>query len=509
MTPTAWTSFATGMNPGQHGLFDFTGRKPDSYETYLVNSTYRASPPLWLLLSRQGKRVIVFNVPVTYPPDKVNGLMVSGLLTPASAKDATWPPELQQELHEAVPEFNFSPPGMHSRSQNAEFVQTVRALIGSTLKATRYMMDRQPWDLLVTVFMSTDIMSHYMWGEMEAGASSAPQPLRDGVTSAVQDCYRDADTALAELLEAAGPETVVIVMSDHGFGPLDQYMSVNAWLIEQGYIHFKRSLPSRIRYGLYRAGITPLAIFGLLLKLGLGEPMRRTSRKNIGLVARVIQSLFPTFRDVDWSRTTAYSNGFFAPITVNLKGREPMGIVAPGAEYEALLTKITGELRQLREPGTDLPFVGEIHRGRTLYSGSSIDAAPDLVFMPRDPRTIGVGLVEFATNRWLSPSPDRSGSHRMDGILFMTGPGVRRGVELTGASIMDIAPTVLALLGAPIPRAMDGRVLEGALDDDLRGRLEIAYSQQEAAAAEVGLSGMTAEDEELIRARLRDLGYVA
>jgi predicted AlkP superfamily phosphohydrolase/phosphomutase len=512
ITPTAWTSFATGMNPGKHGLYDFTGRKSGSYETYLINSSHRKAAPLWQLLSEQGKQVIVLNVPVTYPPDPVNGLMVSGLLTPASAKDATWPPELQKKLQEAVPDFNFSPPGMYSRGQDAEFVQAVRALIQTTLKATRYLMEQQPWDCLISIFMSTDIMSHFMWKHMETEGSLAPEPVRDVVKNALRDCYRDADAALAELLEAAGPETAVIIMSDHGFGPMDSYMSVNAWLIERGYIQFKRSLPSQLRYRLYRTGFTPLSIYGLLLRLGLGERMRTTSRKNIGLVARIIQGLFPTFRDVDWSRTTAYSNGYAGPIFINLEGREPQGIVAPGAEYDALLDRVIADLQQLKEPGTDLPFVGEIHRGRVLYSGANTDRAPDLIFMPRNPRYAGLGLVEFPSNRWLTSSPDRSGFHRMDGILFLAGPGVRPGVELQGSSIMDIAPTVLALLDTPIPQAMDGHVLENALTDQLCRQLDITFRQSEARPAGPRPDGgpeISAEDEDLIRTRLRDLGYVA
>jgi predicted AlkP superfamily phosphohydrolase/phosphomutase len=511
ITPTAWTSFATGTNPGKHGLFDFTGRTKGGYEPYLVNASHRNGATLWQVLSQAGKRVIVNNVPVTYPPDRVNGLMVSGLLTPAGASDATWPPELQQELAQSVPGFNFSPPGMHSRGKDLEFVHAVRALVQTSLQTTRYLMARQPWDCLVSVFMSTDIMSHFMWKYMESDEAEAPEEMHDALARAVQDCYRDVDAALAELLEAAGPETHVIVMSDHGFGGMDAYMSVNAWLIQRGYIQFKRHPLSQLRYWMYRLGVTPLAIYGLLLKLGLGESMRQTSRKNISRMGKIIQQLFLSFQDVDWRRTRAYSNGYAGPIFVNLRGREPQGIVDPGAEVADLLAELTADLSSLKEPATGLPFVGEIYQGSSLYSGPMTEYGPDLVFMPRNPRVAGLGLVEFPSNRWLTSSPDRSGHHRMEGILFVAGPGICPGVRIQGASIMDVAPTALALLGVPIPQAMDGHVLEDALTDGLKAGLAITYAEaaQDVPAPHSPPVALDDQEEEALREYLRGLGYVA
>lgn len=509
MTPTAWSSFLTGMNPGKHGLYDFTGHKKDSYETYLMNASHRDGPSLWRLLSQAGYRVVVFNVPLTYPPEPVNGVMVSGLLTPAGAKDATWPPELQKEIQQAIPEFNFSPPGMYSRGQDLQFVQSVRALNQTTLRVARYLMDRQPWDFLVSIFMGTDIMSHFMWKHMVTRGASAPEAIRDVLANAIQDCYRDVDAALAELMQAAGEDTYLIVMSDHGFGEMASYFSVNPWLAERGYIKFKRNPLSQLRYLAYRLGLNPLSIFGLIRNLGLADTVRKSSRKNLGLMQEIVKALSLSFRDVDWSRTRAYSNGYAGPIFINLKGREPQGTVAPGAEYEAVLEEIIADLRQLKEPGTDLPFVGEIFRGREIYSGAHIDQAPDLIFFPRDWKYAGLGMVEFPSNRWLAPSPDRSGHHRMDGILFLSGPGVRPGYQVQGASIMDIAPTVLALMDVPIPELMDGHVLEAAMTPELQRQLNITYSQGEMVRQEVeAVPEMSSEDEELIRTRLEDLGYL-
>ncbi len=471
VTPASWTAMATGMNQGKHGLFDFFQRDERGLDSAPVDATQRDGETLWNLLSEAGYRVTVFNVPASYPPDHLNGQMVSGLLTPADAQDAAWPPSLQQELQTAIPEFNFSPPGIYSKGRDAEFVKAVHALNQTTLKATRWLMEREPWDFLCSIFMGTDIISHFMWRNMETGATDAPDAIRPLLAQAIQECYRDMDAAVAQLLEEAGPETDVIVMSDHGFGSMHKYMTVNAWLIERGYIQFKRHPLSQLRYWLYRLGLTPLNIYGLMRKLGFGNAMRRSIRKNAGAMKQANKGLFLNFADVDWSRTTAYSDGHAGPIFINLKGREPHGTVAPGAEYEAVINRLIADLRALKEPGTDVPFVGEIHRGQELYSGDHTTRAPDLLFFPRDWKYAGLGLVEFPTNQWLAASPDRSGNHRMNGMVFLTGPDFQQGKELEGASIMDIAPTVLALMGLPVSEEMDGRMLLDALTTETRAEL--------------------------------------
>jgi predicted AlkP superfamily phosphohydrolase/phosphomutase len=502
VTPAAWSSFATGMNPGKHGLFDFVGRQDGSYGTYVANASYRDGAPLWQLASQAGRRVTVFNVPATYPPDKVNGLMVSGFLTPAHAADATWPPQLQAELAQAVPQFTFYPPNIYSPGHEADFVQAVSDLNQATLEAVRYLLRREPWDLFVAVFMGTDVIQHFLWGYMAQG--------NEGLGSAILDCHRQMDATLAELLAGLGPDDYLVVMSDHGFGPLTHYIHVNAWLVERGYLKFKRNPLSALKAVAYRLGFTPLGMYERLRALGLGGRMQETaSERNEWLKARV-QKVFLSLPDVDWGRTQAYSLGFGGPIFVNLRGREPQGIVAPGAEYEALRAQIATDLARTTDPETGQPFVGHIYRREQLYTGPHAGRAPDLILVPRNWSHQPFGTHEFASHRWLEPCRDRSGTHRLDGLLLLWGPGVRRGTQVEGATIVDVAPTVLALLGVPIPADMDGRVLSAALEGGLLADLNITYEEAgERITAHQPAPQMSAEDEELIRQHLRGLGYVA
>ncbi len=512
VTPAAWNTMATGMNQGKHGLFDFFMRQEGSYETMLVNTTHRHGATVWGLLSEAGYRVNVFNLPASYPPDQVNGTMVSGLLTPNQATDATWPRDLLAELKQAVPGFGFYPPGIFSKGQEAKFVQDVLNWDQMTLQGTQFVTSQQDWDFLFTVFIGSDIVSHVMWKYMTTeGASlhSDDPAAKEAVAHAIQRVYQQADEIIAKFLATAGDDTYVLVVSDHGFGPQENYLHLNAWLAQRGYLKFKRNLFTQFKYLMYRLGITPLRILETLRALGLGGQVKEAAGENRAKLDAMIKRAFLSFNDVDWSRTTAYAAGFGTPIFVNLKGREPQGCVEPGAEYEALLKRLTDDLRAMRHPATGEPFVDKILRSRDLFFGPYADRAPDLMFEPRDWKNQAYGLHDFASNRWLEPSSDHTGTHRMDGILFLHGPGVRPGYAIQNATLCDVAPTVLALMGVPIPTSMDGQPLAAALSDELKSQLKIAYRDADQVAdMRTTMPVMSEEDEKIIRDRLEALGYL-
>jgi predicted AlkP superfamily phosphohydrolase/phosphomutase len=195
---------------------------------------------------------------------------------------------------------------------------------------------------------------------------------------------------------------------------------------------------------------------------------------------------------------------------VNLKGREPNGIINPGPEYETLLDRLTADLKTLKEPGdSGLPLVGQIYRGHDIYSGPFVDRAPDLVFFPRDWRHMVLGSLEFVSTSWIAKS-HKTGHHRMEGIFFLSGPGIKPGYSLQDASIVDVAPTTLALLRVPIPKSMDGCVLAAAMTPELCERLRITYTGDAEFGPEyASVQDLTPEDEEILIERLRNLGYIA
>jgi predicted AlkP superfamily phosphohydrolase/phosphomutase len=522
VTPAAWSSFITGANPGKHGIYDFTSRQ-EGYEFGLVNSTLRQAPSLWGLASQAGKRVIVYNVPVTYPPERVNGLMVSGLMTPPSAKDATYPPELQQELSEAIPGFAVAGHAIFRPAQQAELVREVLAIHDQNLRAARYLLHRQPWDLFVAEFQHSDTISHIMWKHMEDKGEGLPESVREIAANAIRDCYRDLDAKVGELIEEAGEGTHVIVMSDHGHGRLKYVFSMNTWLFQKGYIHLKRDFRTQFKYLLYRMGFTPALGFRLLHALRVAGRMQAFGGPAKGTIKERLKELLLSDQDIDWMRTRAYSAGYGSPIFVNLKGRQPEGSVEPGKEYDAVVDQLIADLNSVKEPGSDSPLFSEFHRRDEIFSGPLVNRAPDLVVLAKNPEFHTAGWKEFDEDPWQSSlgdaqSPLRwmyqmrvpyTGNHRLDGILFFMGPGIKTRLELAGASIMDIAPTALALLGVPVPNEMDGRVLEAAMLPELRDRLNVDFTSDEGLRPDLTpVAELSAEDEQILIARLQNLGYI-
>ncbi len=290
-------------------------------------------------------------------------------------------------------------------------------------------------------------------------------------------------------------------MSDHGHGPVRNFLYVNNLLAQRGFLKFKPNLASQAKRIAFQLGLTPRTIYQLLLALGLGK-LRRTLDKRRG-GRGLLKRFFLSFADVDWSRTTAYSIGYIGEVHINLKGREPQGIVNPGEEYERVRDDVINSLRELKlQDGT--PLVEHIWKKEEIYRGAHLAEAPDILFLPRNLETIAFGDFEFGSNRVIEKSFGVSSSHRMNGIFVASGDGVKNAGEFSGASLIDLAPTILHLMGLPVPTDMDGRVLTEALTDTRA--VEYGGTSEGSAATRDGYSE---EEEKEVIERLADLGYIS
>lgn len=501
VTASAWTSFMTGKNPGAHGLFDFMHRKTGSYDLVPVSTRDRDGKTLWELIGETGRRVIVMGVPVTYPPEPVNGLLVTGMLTPRGASNYTFPPELAQEITQAIGDYVVYADEVYSKGRGEVFQNALNHSIDQRLKAARHLLGHHPWDFAMLVFPETDTASHGFWSSYD-DTHHQHDPVeaahfRDGILQV----YQRIDTGLGELLATLPADTNVMVMSDHGHGPVRNFLYVNNLLKQRGWLRIKRSPISRFKDLAFRLNLTPRTVYRALLAVGLGKLRRTVDKRRAG--RQMLKRFFLSFTDVDWGRTQAYSIGYIGEVHVNLKGREPQGVVEPGPAYELLRGEIIEALRALRLPdGT--PLISEIWRKEEVYRGRHLVDAPDILFLPRGLETIAFGDFEFGSNVVLEPSYGVSSSHRMNGMFIAAGPGIRQGASLQSPSLIDLAPTILHALGLPVPEDMDGRVLS-EIFSEARGVTVGGSAEQGAPRSD----GYSADQEAEVIERLRDLGYVS
>jgi predicted AlkP superfamily phosphohydrolase/phosphomutase len=507
MTAPAWTSFATGCNPGKHRLYDWVAREPDSYEFTPVTALDGTAPSLYTLLSQFGHKVVALNVPMTYPPLQVNGVMVSGMPTPSTKVTFTYPESVYRDILENVGDYILYPdPGeAYSDSGIDSFLDRLYRCTDLRMRTFDYLCARESADFAMMVFNGTDTISHAMWKFMD------PQhPLHDSAKyakygHAIRDYYQYVDGLLAGILDDLDHQTTLFIMSDHGFGPFWKFIHVNSWLISEGFMTVRRNARSRLKKTLFGLGFSPMNVYDTLMQLGFGKLKRNVVR---GQGQELLKTLFLSFDDVDWNQTVAYSMGNVGQIYINVEGREPQGCVQPGADYERVREQIMTSLAKLRDPATGEEVVESIYRREEIYRGDQVEHGPDIVFIPKRLEYFGFGEYEFGSHKIIEAMKRGiSGTHRMNGIFMAYGAAIRPGSRATGASLVDLAPTILHMMGVEIPSNMDGRVLDELIVDDFepatrdrqdQWRVDVHSHENE----------LTEEEKRIIAERLRGLGYV-
>jgi predicted AlkP superfamily phosphohydrolase/phosphomutase len=505
ISSSAWVSFATGKNPGKHGLVDFVHPRPNSYQISIVSPQQRASKAIWNLLSDAGRKVGIVGMPVTYPPEEVNGYMVSDFLTPSASDDYTYPPSLADELEQAMGGFPLLPDERHRSTKFTDkFIADMVTDVERRLEGALYLLDNEATDLFFILFWSNDMLQHETWSLLDETHPDHDPRASERYRSLVVDFHRKLDLAVGRLLDQAGPEDLVIVMSDHGFGPVHSFFLVNNWLREAGFLKLKKRPLTRLKYALFKLGFSPLGVFRLVKALRLGFLRRRFRfQKGGGLMKR----LFLSFADVDWARTKAFAVGSFGQIYINQAGQRPQGIVQPGKEYEELREEIAARALDLVDPRTGERVVDRVYRREEIYSGPLVEKAPDLVLQSRNWEYMAFGHADFGASHVVEPVVGMSGHHRPDGVVMLAGQGIKAGVELDGASITDLAPTILYAMGIPIPSDMDGHVLTDAFTPDHLSAVQVKCSD-EMSGRPTSEGQYSDEDEDEIKERLRGLGYV-
>lgn len=402
LSPPAWTSAITGCNPGKHNIYDFLRRLPGEMTMVNESSRSRRVPAIWQLLSDAGIKVGVVNVPCSDPPDAVNGFMISGM-PHGDVTGYTYPPELEKELdHYIIDRMDLSLVKDHEQDLYDEIFRTLRARSANVEK----LLTEKDWDFAWVVFTETDRVQHFFWQFMDPEWPYYDPVKAQKYGSAIHDVWVELDADLGRIVAAArkkqGADLPIVVISDHGFGPVHREFRVQSFL---------RNPP---------AGLAPV--------------------------------------------TSAYAvetNGSY--LYFSRQGREPGGLL-PAGEWESERTEAINRIRATRDPVTGLPPMRGIFRREEIYSGSCAEKGPDVAMIPAP--TVYISNDRGVREPWGTPSYSFSAHHEMEGIIVAAGGPFRKGTLDQGASLLDITPTVLYLMGQPVPDNVDGKVLTWILDPE-------------------------------------------
>ena len=502
VTTPAWISFMTGCQQGKHGIYDHIRQAEGSYTLEIMDATRIGSPLLFDYLADSRLRSISINMPLTFPPPKIEGLMISGLFGTLVGPGITNPPELYDRVAAVAPGYVVHP-DFDPRAEKPleKYVQDLLASIDDRTVVADHLLGSESWDLGIVVYTATDQIQHAFWREMSEGQADTP------FHSAIFDVYKRIDDNLPALLQHTDEKTLVLVMSDHGAGPLHGFVNINRWLADEGLLTFRSGRGDDRRSSL----ITQAAsLYKRYLPASLRAAVRRNLQSQFTQAKERMESeLFAAA--IDWTATQAYSVGAGGNIFINLQGRQANGIVAAGEEYEALRDRIIERLRTLTTPHGD-PLVKDVLRREDVYNGRFLDKAPDLIITWHDYGWWGrarynqsrLELFEFRQNWDFSTLP-LTGSHRPEGVLIAVGPGIVAGQQVAGANLIDLAPTILAYLNTAVPAAMDGRPLKEIFET-----LNVVYRDDDAAGPQPPSDSFefSEEEEAIVTQHLRDLGYI-
>lgn len=506
----AWTSFMTGANPGRHGIFDFTTRVAGSYRVRFVNASFRRVPTLWRLLSDAGRCVASIGMPGTYPPERVNGVMVSGFDAPVARTidgSFVWPREAYRDVRAVAGRLPFADVQEVDIGPDWPAAALPRLLDGIARKTAlaRTWLERQPWDCLSVVYGESDTIAHHCWRYHDP---ASPRHLPSPYADAVATVYERLDHAIGELKTAAPADAAIVIVSDHGSGGAgDRAIHLNARLREVGLLAFEPS-----------GAVGALA--GVVKRTALRWCPPRAQEwvfRRAGWAASRIESA-ARFAGVAWSRTAAFSEELdYAPsVWINLRGRDPFGTVEPG-DYERVRQEVRRALEGWRDPWTNAPVVRHAYRREDVYRGPAVERAPDLVLDLALPGGYSYTCLSSAAGeqppiRRLRPEEfaggrgrGLNGTHRRHGLFILAGANIPSAGHIAGADITDLAPTLLALQGLEVPTFMDGRPIAAALPEGV----EIRRRRAELLPAAPRLEQPYApEEERQIAERLTALGYL-
>ncbi|MCL4488246.1 MAG: alkaline phosphatase family protein [Chloroflexi bacterium] len=413
ITVPAWACSMSSKDPGQLGIYGFRNRSDHSYENMsIANGRSVEEPQVWDYLGRAGKQSILVGVPPSYPPKPVNGIRVGCFLSPSTQSKYTFPDNIREEIAKIAPNYMVDVPNFRTDDKQW-LLGKIYEMTEERFKVIRHFMKEKPWDFLMAVEIGVDRLHHGFWKYHDV--NHAKHEPGNSLVNSIHDYYVWLDKQIGGVLELIDDDTSVIVMSDHGAKRMDGGITLNEWLINEGYLVLKEK----------PQGVVPL------------EKVQ-----------------------VDWAKTRAWgSGGYYGRVFLNVKGREPNGTIEP-SHYEDVRDELVEKLCKIPDD-KGRPIPTRVYKPQRIYQDAK-NVPPDLIVIFGDLFWRAVGSIGLNTLHTFEndTGPDDA-NHAQHGIFVYYDPKRDLGGRtVTGAKLVDIAPTVLNEFGQPIPQDILGRVIE-------------------------------------------------
>ena len=474
VTIPAWISFATGKNPGKLGCYEFLLPRKSLNDAKPITTKDIQGKTFYEVLYENGKKCIIINLPGSYPP-RIKDIVITSILT--QGDDFIFPPELINEIPE-LKKYRVVP-NMSLARKITDHINDIRKLEKNRFEGAKKLFERD-WDFFFLLFSATDWIQHILYDKLVSGTMNEnSDPIK---------AYKEIDEYIGWFVDNLPQDVNVLLMSDHGFGVYKKTFFINGWLMKEGYLKVeprserltpgtmgerekekRRSRKINIKLPI------PLVNHIRLFKVLLPFYKKLTMILPIEVQTTAVESLQPKL-----SETIAYAitlmggtSGLnFGQIYINDKKRFVDGKVEIG-DYENVRAEIITKLKQLNDSETGESVIKNIWKKEDVYFGSELDIAPDIVFMLLDWYQVN---TDFITRCVIEGKAGHS--HALQGIFLAYGPDIKKGVEIQGAKIYDLASTILHILGIPIPKDMDGRVLKKVFKENSEpAKREIKYQE--------------------------------
>ncbi|HUZ84298.1 MAG TPA: alkaline phosphatase family protein [Gaiellales bacterium] len=415
----AWPTFLTGLDPAGHGVFDILEHRPGASRRMPVSSRSMLAPTWPVTLAAGGRRVLLANVPLTFPPLELEGgVCIAGGVIP-SGSTYSHPADAGPRLSWPINGGSWTT----FRHRPLDLVADVERLVAARAEAMRRMLDEQAWDVACMVFVSPDRIQHCLLEYVHPGHPDHARAAATPTAERVRDVYRLLDRELGTLIARTDDRDLVMLMSDHGHQPCTRAVNMNRVLERLGWLQFGRG----------SAAIS-------LLAWGRLRSIARVAYDRLGLHGKVAVPTPP----LDWAHTRAYTSVVSTGegVSLALRGREPGGTVAP-EDYERVRDELADSLLGFTDPDTGVHPIAAAHRREDVLSGAHLDRAPDLLLDPAPLYSLTHARAACEAADWLS------GDHRAEGIYVQTGPGVEPG-DGEEMSLAGFAGLISSALGSTV-----------------------------------------------------------